>query len=547
MNTDHDEQGAKKIQAFVGDEVLTVSIGRKNRPHLLKASSLFELSRINFNLSDKCQKLIIDETKVIKHSRLRSVFYAEFFTINGRFRQSDSCPLAVDSYFRFSGNYKLLSQEVGRQLLAHTDYLLNKQVIASIRFEEDLTRNTIINYNTLPGSLPSNITIGSKHDVPSAMTILSINETSNQLNMLYVYDNILYTMVKVVYEQQINPLTIPTFWFSINKLIGCPPQLCLDAHFDAADYNSDKNQFSYHSGPWTWTSTSLPTTEYMKPTKSGLTDTSNAKFFASGQAYYLNDRYLIYELMNGIRRTWSLKVFNNTDIRDVDAAFSIPLDGDTTNVYLIIGRQLFTYNLTPPLRIQLINTETTIGRWTNIFHHIDTAMFYNNTIYLTSNSFFVRSPRYGQPSDVKLIQNDWFLCDDGQYQRMAKTWNVTNFVEFEAFKMRFTPEVARLPPTTSSTSLTSLPTTTQPKKNTIFIVIILLIAFLVIAILVIVIVVWRRSDHDDNSEATSTQAQTASFDMNPISQQTGTENSVFANTNRDSQDLPTQSTSNTMS
>ena len=52
-------------------------------------------------------------------------------------------------------------------------------------------------------------------------------------------------------------------------------------------------------------------------------------------------------------------------------------------------------------------------------------MVAGDVIYFTSDSFFVKAPLKGgrASSDPRLIQNNWFKCEDSEYKDMSKSWN----------------------------------------------------------------------------------------------------------------------------
>ncbi|MCZ6911011.1 MAG: hypothetical protein O7C56_09105, partial [Rickettsia endosymbiont of Ixodes persulcatus] len=119
----------------------------------------------------------------------------------------------------------------------------------------------------------------------------------------------------------------------------------------------------------------------------------------------------------------------------VNAAFGF---GD--EVTFISGRDLTTYKYTgTEIFDELIQKDFV---FVNVFKKIDTAMVYDEYIWFTSNSFFVRAPiNGGNASPPQLMQNFLFKCDDNQYLPMKKVWNVSNFEQFKQFNHRRLPEI----------------------------------------------------------------------------------------------------------
>ena len=156
-----------------------------------------------------------------------------------------TCPSVYNVYAFNTSDKNTFSYQGGNRLLAYT--------------EHHTTRPTF-NYGSAHYKSPDGIsrygtTDRSFYDynnptIPSSLALLSVNTTADTFVQLIVFDNLLYTIVNITFNDQIVPTNLTTNWYSMNKLIGCPQQLCLDGQLDAADYNGQ--DVVLYNGDWSW-------------------------------------------------------------------------------------------------------------------------------------------------------------------------------------------------------------------------------------------------------------------------------------------------------
>ena len=149
------------------------------------------------------------------------------------------------------------------------------------------------------------------------------------------------------------------------------------------------------------------------------------------------------------------------------------------------GNQFTTYNYIDSFEPVAIPSPVNF-RWSKVFINIDSAMVIDDVIYFTSNSFYQTAPSAGgNASALKLIQDNWFKCDDDQYRPMNKTWNVTNFEQFKQFKSHYKPKV------NDTYQLDQRPRTESANSGIFIAIIIMLIVLILTVLIAIIIHIWK--------------------------------------------------------
>ena len=480
----------QQTSIFTETSETLVQFDRKNQPTDFGFSTSIEddlhLSKLNFGLSTECQKQIVHK----EWKGFRFTDGSKHIYINGRFTTSGGCIPIVDGIFEYKLGFKCthVGTTENQQLLAYGSKLGVGFVSISRNLVTDTIQETrsLITNQTFPNLTTS---------LPSSMSLLSFDQTQDTIKMLYVYDDLLYTIVDIDSQQQIIPSKIDTLWFSANKLIGCSPNLCLDGQLDSVHHHSGK--FSLNSGFYRWEVDELSKdTQLQSPIHMSRKNIISASFVAGP---FENVKpftvLLVNNLLNYDGKGYNLKqIFANSSeqVAEIDAAFSF----DDGNVFFIIGQQIHKYHLnfdnqsSPTLRATYDGGESVSDRWHGVPEVIDTAMVVDGQVYLTSNSFYVTVPlNGGEASERKLIQNNWFKCEDDQYQPMARTWGVNNFEQFQNFKFRRVPH--------QDTKRSTFPTLIAIISVVALVVILVIIGGLILA------VIWKRNHSRRNTSLDS--------------------------------------------
>ena len=471
------------VFVFINDTFTTFQLDHRDRPEFGMQSNetWFQLSNVTLKLPKGCARYATIKNysgvELINRNKLTRSAH-----INVRFRKNEvkRCP-KLDTIFYL--NTKSMVYEPGLegyQELVYTQYFESgfdvSPNIAIVRNLENAnieeTRILIKNSKDIVFNV-----IHKSMRLPTSMAILSNNNQTRELKMVYVYDNLLYTIADIGYDEKIiNPMITSTNWYSVNKLIGCASNLCLDGQLDAADY--DGSNFFFQTGAWIWKMPSLDnatlTTPYERSERAPISAITSTKDYT----FEIHEHFIVVLTIvdNSLKRI-------RGQFGKVDAAFSVE-----NHLVIISGQSMKTYNYTGhEFFNETLSEEAIISKWTHVFEFIETAMVVHDTIYFTINSFFVKAPLNGgrSISEPNLIQNQWFSCDNSVYRKMVNSWNVANFTQYRQFMFRYRPEVDQ----TITKSSTKVPST----SSTVIVVICLSAVLLATIIALILFINKRRS------------------------------------------------------
>ena len=290
-----------ETSVFVEENETLFHLDRRHQPINLERSStvrnIFNISRITFELSSECRQQIVSrDFKGIQFGNSKYVY------INGRFRPFTGCKPIVDSVFEYElrNNLPLIETIPNYQLLAYGS-ITDDEISGFVSIGRNLTTNVIEETRSLIVNKTFRTNSIRNPSVPSSMSLLHIDPNNETITMLYVYDELLYTIVEIGYQEQISPSSVKTNWYSAAKLIGCPQNLCIDGQLEAT--NNVFGRFHLYSGLYVWKLDELAQDRPLPiPIRYQGQDVPSATFVAGSSAnkvqVLLVDRVLIYDQKN---------------------------------------------------------------------------------------------------------------------------------------------------------------------------------------------------------------------------------------------------------